>query len=150
MQKHELGTHKDRKSSLRAHLKVLQIPQNVFCPIGIKHLGYFDISSYHTSVLRGSSAADKNFPTPYWPFLRSRNYAAVRLIYTLTSTPTLFQCRHWVRLTVAVKMKMKQNLNFKQNFQLSFNPNYSLSDSQDQGRTKWSNCRQAICDMDPY
>ena len=31
-----------------------------------------------------SSMAD-NFP-PYWPFLRSSNYAVVRLIYTLTST----------------------------------------------------------------
>ena len=45
-------------------------------------------------------------------------------------------------------MKMKQDLNSKQNFQLSFNPNYSLSDSQDQERTKWRNCKQAIYDMD--
>ena len=168
---HELG-HNDRKSLLRAHSKVLQIPQNPFCPIGqniwdiliyVWFIQYFRLLVFDILVTlaawfffrfflscpsclakwkqrlrnisvfcnfvaksdqkpkqkmgwmkqkalitrRYSMAVVQQTRTFQHPtdLLPSRNYAAVRLIYTLTSTPTLFQCRHWVRLTVAVKMK---------------------------------------------
>ena len=54
MQNDGLGTHKDKKSLLREYPKVTKKPTIVSAnlPNRPTHLGYFEISTYHASVVR--------------------------------------------------------------------------------------------------